>query len=153
MAEFAIAIVALLLFFFGIFLGYRIGEELGARCVTTREYGKANIETLVIGVIVSGAIWATGWLLLAGLAVGGMAGVLVGLKMSFGESVGPWKVHDRFFRVNKDQVKRSKSKTAEAARRARRDGTPMPEFISVADKGPAAHHEDAALKRDDKSHD
>lgn len=132
MAAFSLAVVAILLFFFGLIIGYRYGEEKGVQCVTAREYGLANVKVLVVGTLVSSVIWATGWLMLAGIAIGGMAGALVGLKMTFGESVGPWKVHDRFLRVNKDQLRRAGSKNAEAVRRARRDGTPMPEVMSVA---------------------
>ena len=62
-----------------------------------------------------------------------MAGAVAALKMDFGESVGPWKAHDTFFRVNKDQVRRAGSPQAEAVRRARRDNKPMPEVISVQD--------------------
>ena len=63
-----------------------------------------------------------------------MAGAIATLKMDFGESVGPWKFHDRVLGVNKDQLRRAESGNAEAVRRARRDGTPMPEVISVPRK-------------------
>lgn len=135
-AAFSLAIVAILLFFFGLGIGYKYGEDKGVQCVTTREYTVANIHVLVVGVLVSALIWASGWLMLAGIAVGGMAGALVGLKLTFGESVGPWKVHDRVLHVNKDQLRRAGSKNAEAVRRARRDGTPMPEVMSVAPDEP-----------------
>ena len=94
-AAFSLAVVAILLFFFGLTIGYRYGEEKGVQCVTAREYGLANVKVLVVGTLVSSVIWATGWLMLAGIAIGGMAGALVGLKMTFGESVGPWKCPPR----------------------------------------------------------
>ena len=104
--------------------------------MTTHEYTVANLKVLAVGVLVSSLIWASGWLMLAGIAIGGMAGALVGLKMTFGESVGPWKIHDRFLRVNKDQLRRAGSANAEGVRRARRDGTPMPEVMSVSSDAP-----------------
>ena len=136
MVDFSLAIVAILLFFFGLTIGYKYGEDKGVQCVTTHEYTVANLKVLAVGVLVSSLIWASGWLMLAGIAIGGMAGALVGLKMTFGESVGPWKIHDRFLRVNKDQLRRAGSANAEAVRRARRDGTPMPEVMSVSSDAP-----------------
>lgn len=138
MGAFALAITAILLFFFGLMIGYKVGEQEGLRCVTRREYLLANVKVLVVGTLASALIWATGWLLLSGIAIGCMAGAIAGLKMSFGESVGPWKAHDRFWRVNKDQLRRAENGDhAEAVRRARRDGTPMPEVMSVASDGHA----------------
>lgn len=136
MVDFSLAIVAILMFFFGLTIGYKYGEDKGVQCVTAHEYAMANAKVLGVGVLVSALIWASGWLMLAGIAIGGMAGALVGLKMTFGESVGPWKIHDRFLRVNKDQLRRAGSANAEAVRRARRDGTPMPEVMSVSSDAP-----------------
>ena len=39
---------------------------------------------------------------------------------------------DKTFKVNKDHLRRSKNGNAEAVRRARKEGTPEPEFMSVA---------------------
>lgn len=134
MGAFALAIVAILLMVFGIVIGARIGSELAKQCVTKREYWIANLKIILVGVVVSALVWATGLLLVAGIPIGGMAGAIATLKMDFGESVGPWKVHDKTFRVNKDQLRRAENgEHAEAVRRARRDGTPMPEVISVQD--------------------
>ena len=127
------AIVAILLLLFGIILGVRIGGELARSCVTKKEYWTANLKIIGVGVVVSAIVSATGWIMLAGIPVGGMAGAIAALKMDFGESVGPWKFHDTFFRVNKDQVRRAGNANAEAVRRARRDGTPEPEIISIQD--------------------
>ena len=77
---------------------------------------------------------AVKWVVVFLLVIGLIGGTVAGMKMGFGESVGPWKAHDRYFRVNKDQLRRSEnSERAEAVRRARRDGTPEPELISVVD--------------------
>lgn len=126
------AIVALLLFLFGIVVGSKIGAEMAKNVVTTKEYWLANLKIVVVGVIASMAIGLTGFSLLAGVAIGGMGGAIAGLKMEFGESSGPWKFIDRSLGVNKDQLRRAGDKNAEAVRRARRDGTPMPEYMSVS---------------------
>lgn len=133
---FALAIVAVMLFLLGIIIGVRIGSELAKGCVTKREYWIANLKILVGGVLVSALIGLTGLTLVAGVPIGAMAGAIASLKMDFGESVGPWKFHDKAFRVNKNQLRRAQDGNAEAVRRARRDGTPMPEVISVADDSP-----------------
>lgn len=131
---FAGAVVALLLFFFGIVTGAGIGDRLAPRCVTRREYWLANVGILLVGAVLSALVLLSTLTMLVGLVIGLMAGAVAGLKMAFGESVGPWKAHDRFFKVNKDQLRRSENgERAEAVRRARRDGTPEPELISVQD--------------------
>lgn len=135
MAAFSMAIVAILLLLLGIIIGVKLGGELAKQCVTRKEYWIANLKIIGVGVVVSALVTATGWLLLAGIPIGGMAGAVATLKMDFGESVGPWKAHDTFFRVNKDQVRRAGSPQAEAVRRARRDNEPLPEVISVQDDG------------------
>ena len=126
-AGFAVAVMALVLFLFGIVSGVGLGDELSRRCVTKREYGLANAGVLLVGALASSVVLVTG------------LSVLMGLKLGFGESVGPWKFVDKTFRANKDQLRRAKDgKRAEAVRRARRDGTPEPELISVQQDGPAS---------------
>lgn len=135
---FAGAIIVLLFFGFGIVTGVGVGERLAARCVTKREYVLANVATLAVGAVAVALSCLTPGAVLIGLVIGLMTGTIGGLKMGFGESVGPWKAHDRFFRVNKDHLRRSEaSEQAEAARRARRDGGPEPELMSVQQDGPA----------------
>ena len=135
-AGFAVAVMALVLFLFGIVSGVGLGDELSRRCVTKREYGLANAGVLLVGALASSVVLVTGLSVLMGLVIGLMAG---GLKLGFGESVGPWKFVDKTFRANKDQLRRAKDgKRAEAVRRARRDGTPEPELISVQQDGPAS---------------
>lgn len=131
MSAFAAAIVAIMLLLFGIVVGYRIGDELSKQVVTTREYHLANLKVLLVGVACGVAVGFTGLTMLATIPVGGMAGAISGLKMGFGESAGPWKFVDKTFRVNPDHLRRAGSKNAEAVRRARRDGTPEPEVMSV----------------------
>ena len=92
----------------------------------------ANLKIVLVGVLASALIGFTRLILLSGIPIGAMAGAIATLKMDFGESVGPWKFHDRVLGVNKDQLRRAEGGNAEAVRRARRDGTPMPEVISVS---------------------
>lgn len=126
------AVLSLVFFVFGIVTGVGVGERLVVRCVTKREYLIANVLTVLIGAVVSFVVLITPWPTLVALTVGLIAGTIAGLKLGFGESVGLWKPLDKFFRVNQDQVRRSEnSERAEAVRRARRDGTPEPEFMSV----------------------
>lgn len=143
MDGFAIAIVGLLLLVFGIVLGVRIGEELATRCTTTKDYWLYNLAVLLVGSVVSAFVWATGWVVLAFLTIGLIAGGIAGLKFGFGESVGPWKIHDRFLRVNKSQVKAAKTGRAAAARERRKKGEPEPELMSVATPGTDADTHEA----------
>jgi hypothetical protein len=128
---FAIAVVGLLLAVFGIVIGMKIGEDLSARCTSNRDYCLANLAVFGVGVLVSALVWATGLTVLALLTIGLIAGGIAGLKFGYGESVGPWKAHDRFMRVNKDQLDSAKTGKAAAARRRRKAGEPEPELMSV----------------------
>ena len=47
-AGFAVAVMALVLFLFGIVSGVGLGDELSRRCVTKREYGLANAGVLPV---------------------------------------------------------------------------------------------------------
>ena len=107
MGAFALAIVAIMLMLLGIVIGARIGSELARGCVTRREYWMANLKIVLVGVLASAVIGFTRLILLAGIPIGAMAGAIATLKMDFGESVGPWKFHDRVLGVNKDQLRRA----------------------------------------------
>ena len=134
--------MALVLFLFGIVTGVGLGDELSRRCVTKKEYGLANAGVLLGGALVSSIVLVTGLSVLMGLLIGLMAGTIAGLELGVGESVGPWKFVDKTFRANKDQLRRAKDgKRAEAVRRARRDGAPEPELISVQQDGPASRQQ------------
>ena len=69
-----------------------------------------------------------------------MAGALAGAKIGFGESVGPWKFADKYFNVNKDQTNRTEAEKARrrAVRKARKEGKPEPELMSVQAETPNA---------------
>ncbi len=125
-------IFALMFLLFGTVTGVGVGERLVKRCVTKREYVIANIVTLLVGAVACAVAMLTPFPVLVVLVIGLIGGTVAGLKLGFGESVGPWKAHDRYFRVNKDQLRRSENgERAEAVRRAHRDGTPEPELMSV----------------------
>ena len=125
-------IFALMFLLFGTVTGVGVGERLVKRCVTKREYVIANFVTLLVGAVACAVAMLAPFPVLVVLVIGLIGGTVAGLKMGFGESVGPWKAHDRYFRVNKDQLRRSENgERAEAVRRARRDGTPEPELMSV----------------------
>ena len=96
-AGFAVAVMALVLFLFGIVSGVGLGDELSRCCVTKREYGLANAGVLLVGALASSVVLVTGLSVLMGLVIGLMAGAVAGLKLGFGESVGPWKFVDKTF--------------------------------------------------------
>ena len=130
--DLASGIFALMFLLFGTVTGVGVGERLVKRCVTRREYVIANVITLLVGAVACAVAMLTPFPVLVVLAIGLIGGTVAGLKLGFGESVGPWKAHDRYFRVNKDQLRRSENgERTEAVRRARRDGTPEPELMSV----------------------
>ena len=140
---FAGAVLALVLFLFGIFAGVGLGDILAKKVVTRGEYIRMNLAVFGVAVLASAIVLALSLTMLVALIFGVVAGALAGLKFGFGESIGPWGFVDKKVGTNKDQVRRVGSKNAEAYRRARRDGTPEPELISV--QMPEAN--DAAKKR------
>ncbi len=117
------AILALFLLLFGLYAGVGAGDILSKRCVSRKDYWRWNLTVLGIGVVATALVCLTGLFMLIVLVFGAMAGTVAGLKMGFGESVGPWQKVDKAFRVNREHVRRSEDPEAsEAARRARREG-------------------------------
>lgn len=135
--DFSIALVAVLMLLFGMILGTKIGSVVAQQCVTYRDFWLGNAKILGGGIVVSMLVSMTHYYVLAGIPVGAMAAGIAVLKMDFGESVGVWKWHDMFFRVNADQVHRASTKEtrshAQQVRRARAMHEPMPEVMSVTD--------------------
>ena len=129
---FAIAIVGLMLLLFGLVIGVRVGEELSKRCITTRQYWLTNLAVFAAGVVCSAVVIAIGLVVGSAIVIGLLGGTIAGLKFGFGESTGPWKVHDKAFKVNKAQVAAAESGRAEENRRRRAEGGPEPELMSVA---------------------
>lgn len=99
--SFGVAIVAILLFIFGAVLGEHMAEIWGYKLVTRRDYFLANLGWFVGCIFLSSLVWALGWSTLTGFFFGILAGGMAGFKIAFGESIGPWKVLDKYFKVNK----------------------------------------------------
>lgn len=134
MGDVATFIVIALLLVLGVMLGWRIGSELGDRAVTTKDYWVYNIGVLVAGMFFVALVSTLGLPVLGACGLGIMAGGLLGLKLQFGESVGPWKVHDKAFNINKDQQKVAEEGTGEERRRKRQERRKTgeePQLISV----------------------
>lgn len=112
-----VIVITMLFGVLGIVIGWKVGTVWGARAETNRQYWLRNLAAVLIGIALSCLIAMTGLVTLAGLAIGLIGGTIAGLKMGFGKSVGAWEKHDRYFRVNKDQVEAAKS-----AKRAREAG-------------------------------
>ena len=93
--EVAGAIFALMFLLFGTVTGVGVGERLVKRCVTKREYVVANVVTLLVGAVACAIAMLTPFPVLVVLVIGLIGGTVAGLKLGFGESVGPWKAHDR----------------------------------------------------------
>ncbi len=131
----AFAICFAVLFVLGVLIGYRIGTELGERAETAGAYGWYNLGVIAGGIAITVLLGVVGLVLLYAVPVGVIAGGLTGLKMGFGESVGPWKLVDRLLNVNPDHRRAAETGSA-AARRARRAaGQKEPDLISVGGTG------------------
>lgn len=131
MPSIAIVVGWLLFFGLGMMIGFELGHRASERIVSKRDYLLANGAALIVGVVLAMLIQATGLVLLTGVAIGSVAGFLTGLKFGFGESTGPWKAHDRFFRVNSEHLKASEDGSAERRRRRAREGGAEPELMST----------------------
>lgn len=134
--SFGVAIVAILLFIFGAVLGEHMAETWGYRLVTRRDYLLANLGWFVGCIFLSSLVWALGWSTLAGFFFGILAGGMAGFKIAFGESIGPWKVLDKYFKVNKGHVAAASDAQAIKRRYARKQykqgKAPKPEYMSAA---------------------
>lgn len=140
----AFLVCAVILFVLGVLIGQRAGSELGAKAVTKRDYWLANAGVALGGAIAVAVFGLLTLVLLEALAFGFIAGGIVGLKLAFGESVGFWKAHDRFYNVNRRHREAAEKGTGEKRRRARRRGEEPPAVISVTPDGPATNPPQAA---------
>ena len=133
--NFSFLILSVMLLVFGIVIGHKVGDEFGNRIITSKQYWTANIVVLVVCIVLFAFFSVLELLLVEPFLVGLLAGSIVGLKMSFGESVGVWKTHDRIFNVNQKHQETAKDNASAQARRARRaSGEDAPDVISVTDK-------------------
>ena len=132
----AFIICFIVLLIFSIYMGFTVGSWAGQRAVTTRDYWKYNIVAIVGCVVVTALIsWVP---LLYAVPLGALGGGIAGLKMGFGESVGPWVVHDRVFNVNRKQREATQHGGGEDRRRRKREGAPAPDLMSVSDNSKSA---------------
>lgn len=135
MGDVAIFVVMLLFFVFGVLLGYGVGHELGKRAQTNAQYWLYNLLAVAVGVALSAVVSAFGLRSVAGMAIGVIAGAIVGIKFGYGKSVGVWRRHDRAFRVNADQVSAEDSARAAAGRGQTEEQAASRELISVGGPG------------------
>lgn len=125
-------ILAAILFLFSVYIGFQLGVWAGDHAVTRRDYWMMNAAAVGIAIVVTVFIGALP--LLYPAVVGALAGAIVGLKMAFGESVGPWKVLDRFLNINKSHRRTAHEGTGEERRKRKRAGEDGPDLISVESK-------------------
>lgn len=125
----AFIILFILLFAFSTFVDFQVGTSLGERAQTTADYWKMNAGAIVAAVLLT--LVCSSMPLLWAAIIGMLAGAIAGMKMSFGESVGPWKAHDEFFNVNKEHRRAAEEGTGERRRAAKRAGKDAPELIST----------------------
>lgn len=129
---FAIAVVSLLLFAFGIVVGFHLGEEAGSRCEGTAGYVVANLAAVLVGSFAFMFVWAFGLVVVGMCAIGAVAGAVAGLKFGYGESVGPWKFVDRLMTPAARRGDRERARARRAERERERSGAPAPELMSVS---------------------
>lgn len=149
MSDPAFMIVFVLVFIFSIYLGFSVGSHAGERAVTGREYWAYNLLAVVVCIIATAVLTLVP--LLCAAPLGFLAGCLTGLKMGYGESIGPWKVLDRFFNVNKGQRARTGRASSAATRRARKTGASVPDLMSVTNDAASAHNAHAHARRDGRT--
>ena len=132
MGGIAFIILFALLFVFSVYIGFLIGQAIcERRAVTVRDYWLLNGAGVGIIVVLSMFASLLSLPLLDAVLIGLLAGYIAGMKMSFGESVGPWKVLDRFLNINRGHRKTAEDGTGEARRRRRKAGERGPDLISV----------------------
>ncbi len=95
-----VIVVTMLFGVLGIVIGYKAGLEAGKTAESDRQYWMRNVAALLIGVVISAVVAATGLLTLMGLSLGLIGGAVAGLKFGYGKSVGLWRKHDTVFRVS-----------------------------------------------------
>ncbi len=129
----AFVVCWVVLLVFGVTVGYKLGVDAGEKALTSRDYWLRNLAALGIGIFVVALFGLIGLSLLQSVAYGAIAGSLTGLKLGFGESVGPWRKHDEFFNVNKRQRAATDSGKGAARRRRKHTGEDEPQLMSVED--------------------
>ncbi len=90
----AFMVLAVVLMIFGITVGNKVGHDFGRRAETSRTYWLYNLAAFMGSVVLFVIIGVAGLPLLQGLVIGLLTGSVVGLKMGYGEAVGPWRKFD-----------------------------------------------------------
>ncbi len=129
MGDVAFVICFTLLFVFSVYLGFIVGNHWGERALSAGAYWLYNAVAIIVCVVLAAVL--TLFPLLYATPLGLLMGAIAGLKMGFGESVGPWKLLDRFFDVNRRQ-RGAAGAAARAARKRRKAGEKAPDLISVS---------------------
>ena len=125
---FAFIICALILFVFSVYIGFSCGNAVGQR-LERRGYWTANIAAILVAAVLFVIIASLP--LLYAVVIGLLGGVVAGLKMGFGESVGPWRHVDERLGVNKDHLKAREDGSAARRRERKRTGDAGPDLIST----------------------
>ena len=115
-ADWAFAIVNVLVFGFAVYIGFLLGDGWGKRIVTAKAYWLCNLGMLV-GVV--------------------LLVTLVAVPLIQVCAMGPWKWLDNFMDVNRRHRKVAEKGNGEAYRRRRKTGEAGPDLISVDKKGPS----------------
>ena len=128
----AFIILFAILFLFSVYIGFLTGQGICDRqVVTTRDYWVWNIGGIVLAVVLS--VFLSALPLLYAALFGMLAGYIAGMRMSFDESVGPWKALDRFLKREPATAKPASASAKAKARRRRKTGERGPDLISVDD--------------------
>lgn len=136
---FAQTIISILFLGFGIVIGQDLGEKLGQKCLSKKQYWLSNLGVFLAGIIISAVVTLLPSVIFPAFTIGMLAGAIAGLKFGFGESVGPWRFHDEKLRVNKDHLRAAKTGSAARWRRRKKFGEKEPELMSV-DSGAKDKH-------------
>lgn len=144
MTDPAFIICFALLFVFSIYIGFAIGNRAGEHALTNRAYWLYNAAAVAICVFVTAFVPLPAMLYATPLGL--LAGALMGLKMGFGESIGPWKLVDRFYDRNRAHQRATETGSGRARRERRRAGEREPDLISVESRNttPRAGQQDAS---------
>ena len=127
-------VIYALVFVFSIYIGFLMGQAVCKRwAITVRDYWVFNLGGVAVMVVLFTFIQLA---LVQAILLGLLAGYIAGFKMSFGESVGPWKWLDKFMNVNRGHRKAAEAGVGEARRRRRKAGETGPDLISVENKKP-----------------
>ena len=127
-------VLALVLFIFAIYIGFLCGQwACEKRVITKRDYWIANFAGAAAVILLT---WVFSLFPLVQFApIGWLGGFIAGLKMSFGESVGPWRKHDDYFNVNSEHRRAADEQDAKHGAKAapRSADEAEPQLISVKD--------------------